>query len=124
MEAVASSSLGTQVAREGGHRLGKHLSQGKEPGTGDLAIAALDPTQVVSQVTGCPEFGKEAPGLCGDCLFLGMRPLPSLRTRFTKRRELWVGLATREGRGYPGSSHISQEHILALVYNVVRYINQ
>lgn len=41
-----------------------------------------------------------------------------------KRRELWVGLATREGRGYPGSSHISQEHILALVYNVVRYINQ
>lgn len=44
MEAVASSCLGTQVAREGGHRLGKHLSQGKGPGTGDLAIAALDPT--------------------------------------------------------------------------------
>lgn len=88
MEAVASSCLGTQVARVGGHRLGKHLSQGKGPGTGYLAIAALDPTQVVSQVIGCPEFGKEAPGPCGDPLFLGMRPRPSLQTRFTKRREL------------------------------------
>lgn len=69
MEAVASSCLGTQVAREGSYRLGKHLSQGKGPGTGDLAIAALDPTQVESQVIGCPEFGTEAPGPCGGLPF-------------------------------------------------------
>ena len=43
-----------------------------------------------------------------------------------KSRELWAGagMASREGRGYPGSSHTSQGHSLALVYNAVRYINQ
>lgn len=72
------------------------MSQGKGgPGTGDLATAALDPTQLASQVTGCPEFGKEAPGPCGVPVFLGMRPWPS----FTKQRKLWAGAGLSNQRG-------------------------
>lgn len=67
MEAVASSCLGTQVAREGGHRLGKHLSQGKGPGTGDLAIAALGPTQVVSQAA--QNSGRKLQAFAGTGFF-------------------------------------------------------
>lgn len=78
------------------------MSQGKGgPGTGDLAIAALDPTQLKSQVIGCPEFEEDS-GPCGGGgvpLFLGMRPRPSLHTHFTKQRELWAGAGLSNQRG-------------------------
>lgn len=56
--AVDSSCLwkpGKEAAREGGHRAGKHLSQGQGAATGDLAIAALDPTHLASKRT--PGYG-------------------------------------------------------------------
>lgn len=122
---VCSSCLGMHTGSQDG-RLPRKVSQGKGgPGTGDFAIAALNPTQLASQVTGCPEFEEDL-GPCGVPPFLGMRPWPSLQTHFTKQRELWAGagLSNQRGPRLPGSSHISQEHILALVYNAVRYINQ
>lgn len=105
-------------------------SQGKGAATGDLAIAALDPTHLASErqvtVTDCSEFWNAAPGPCGDPLSPRNETPAQPEYSFTKQRELCTGagLATREGRGYPGSSHTPQEHFLALVYNAVRYINQ
>lgn len=81
-------------------------SQGKGAATGDLAIAALDPTHLASErqvtVTDCPEFWNAAPGPCGDLLSPRNETPAQPEYSFTKQRELCIGagLATREGRGY------------------------
>lgn len=88
--AVDSSCLwkpGKEAAREGGHRAGKHLSQGQGAATGDLAIAALDPTHLASKRTlqTAQNSGTRPQALARTPFPLRMRPRPSLRTRSPRR---------------------------------------